>query len=320
MIERSIKKLNVNLNGYKILTEVGNNNYIYTPLIAAMTGAERVFVYTKDNKYFKATDAINDCKKLLIDLNLNHKVEFVTDINIPLIEADIITNSGFLRPLNQDKLSKIKSNAVIPLMYEAWEIRESDIDIEFCKKKKIKVAGTFENHESIKVFDAVSTLAVKLSLEAGFEVFQNRIAIWSNDHFGAKSKEGFLNMKAETVTIYSDAQKLMNDIENIDFIFICDYDEQRNYFGHEAIFNVDKILELNPSLGIIHLYGNIDNDLLKSKGMKVYPDKKGFAMIMTETLAYVGITPIINLQVAGFKVAEELLKNELTELSQAITF
>ena len=90
-------------------------------------------------------------------------------------EATIITNSGFLRPLNREFLVKRRPDVVIPLMYGAWEIRESDIHINAANELQIKIAGTFENHESIRVFNGVGPLAIKLALEAGFEVYKNNI-------------------------------------------------------------------------------------------------------------------------------------------------
>ena len=54
----------------------------------------------------------------------------------------------------------------------------------YFKQKGIKVAGTWENHPDLKIFDGCGHLAVKISQEAGYEVYQNKIIVWSNDHFG----------------------------------------------------------------------------------------------------------------------------------------
>jgi hypothetical protein len=41
---------------------------------------------------------------------------------------------------------------------------------------------------------------------------------------------------------------------------------------------------------------------------------------MTETLAYAGLLPVIKLQVAGLKVAQEVLQQKCSGLCQPITF
>ena len=63
-------------------------------------------------------------------------------------EADIITNSGHLRPLDQDKLQYLKKGAVASLMYEDWEIRDIDIDINYCNRQNIVVGAINERHQN----------------------------------------------------------------------------------------------------------------------------------------------------------------------------
>ena len=70
----------------------------------------------------------------------------------------------------------------------------------------------------------------------------------------------------------------------------------------------------------MHLVGKIDNNKLKENKINVYPDRKGYASKMSETLGYLGITPIINLQVAGFKVAQNMIEGKKSKLNQPITY
>ena len=41
---------------------------------------------------------------------------------------------------------------------------------------------------------------------------------------------------------------------------------------------------------------------------------------MTETLPYLGLIPVINLQVAGFRVGQLMYENKLDNLVQPITY
>lgn len=321
IIQEGIKRLQLNLAGTTVLTEVGSNNYKYTPIIAALAGA-RVNAWTADSPYGSGNEVKQQCLEVaracgvesMISISINEKpVDHVAS-------ADIITNSGFVRPLNSDLLTKAKDGLVIPLMFEAWELRGEDIDLEFCKQKGIKVAGTWENHPSIGVFDAVGPLAIKLAMEAGFEVYQNNIAVWSDDHFGEEACAAFKAAKATSVKSYTKVDDLMKDLADIDFIFICRYSEKESFFGPNGIFDIDRMLAINDSVGVVHLYGDIDNELLKARNIKVYPDRRGRSMTMTRTLAHVGLKPVLNLQIAGLKVAQEMRENSISSLSQPLTF
>jgi hypothetical protein len=62
----------------------------------------------------------------------------------------------------------------------------------------------------------------------------------------------------------------------------------------------------------------VNVDLFKSMGMNVYPSRNGLAKQMTFTLGHVGLRPIINLQTAGYRVAQDLLKGTISNISQLI--
>ncbi|MCW8930329.1 MAG: hypothetical protein OQL19_08845 [Gammaproteobacteria bacterium] len=318
-IQESIINLDLNLNNFTILTEVGSNEYIYTPIIAVLSGAKKVFAWTNDTQYGLANDNISECKRILKELNLKDKVEFFSgNFNKKhLSQADIITNSGFLRPLDKNKLKYTKSSVVIPLMYESWELRQSDIDINYCKINNIKVAGTWENHPKIMVFAHIGALAIKMALNASYEVYRNKIIVWSDDQFGETISNAFKNFYAKEVILTTDENILLKNISDTDFIFLCDYKEKKNYSLNE-IFNIDEIVSLNRNIGIVHLYGSLDYQLLQEKLSIIYPKFNGKASTMSLTLAYTGLNPIINLQVAGFKVGQLLKEKKNSTLIQLI--
>jgi hypothetical protein len=309
--------LDVNLDGYKVLTELGSKYYLYSPLIPLLCGADFVYAFVKDTRYGKAAELSSQLYELATKLGLQDKLKIGSNIldSTFLQQADIVTNSGMLRPLNKEKLSLLKKGAVVPLMFEAWELREEDIDIEFCKEQGIKVAGTWENHPSIMVFNYVMMLGIKLAHEAGFEVLDNNIFIWSNDHFGEILEVAFTKNGARNCTRNVDYKSLLEVVKDLDFIILADYDELNDF---ETIFDFNELQKLNPTLGIIHLYGSIKYEQLHNAGFNIYPKKDGFAKLMTYTLAHVGLEPIMKLQVASYRVATEMLRNSYTDLSQPI--
>ncbi len=315
-----VKKLNLNLTGFTIITEVGSGYFIYTPIIAAVAGAKRVYAWTKDTPYGKGKDIINECEGILSELALKNIVKYSNNKRpvSQIKEADIITNLGHVRPLNEDLLKFVKKKCVIPIMCEAWETRNSDIDVEYCKSKKIMIAGTWENHPDLKIFNGCGPLAVKMALEEGFEVYQNNIFVWSGDHFGDVISASFKKFGAGKVILSNKLSDLYLYAKELDFIFFCDYKEKREIIGNNGFIDMLKIKKLNPELGIIHLYGKIDSEYLRRHKFIVYPNKPGFASIMTKTLAHLGPTPIIKLHAAGLKVGELLLKEKPSKLIQHI--
>jgi hypothetical protein len=317
IINETKVKLNVNLLGYTVLTEVGSNLYIYSPIIPLLCGASNVLAFVKDTSYGSAENIKELCLQIANELGFSDKLQIATNI-LPekwLREADIITNSGMLRPFNRKMISKFKKGAVLPLMFEAWELRDQDLDLPACKEYGIHVAGTWENHPSIKVFDYVQILCLKLAIEAGYEIMGNTIFIWSDDHFGEMIEKSFIQNGAKKCFLSTNIDLLKENASKIDFIFIADYDEKKDY---ETFLDLKNLAQISPYLGIIHLYGKLNSENIKKLGLKLFPEKNGKAELMTYTLAHVGMTPLINLQVAGYRVAQEMLQGEYTNISQPI--
>ena len=319
-IKRKIASIDLNLSGETILTELGNNNYFYTPLIAALAGANKVYAWTGSNDHFDVHENVRKFVQLADLYGVSERIIIRIDEKptSDISSASIITNSGFIRPIDDEFLSNCQTSAVIPLMYEAWEIRPSDIDIEAATKYNIKVAGTFENHKDVAVFNGVGPLAIKLALEAGHEIYNNKVIVFSDDHFGQVTAKAFENFGAGAVVLTADEREVLEELEDTEFIYICDYDENGQY-GVDLL-KLDDLLTINPNIGVVHLYGELNFDLFSTNGISVYPRKNGKSMFMTETLAYLGPQLIISLTVAGFKVGALMRDNQQTELVQPINY
>ena len=203
-------------------------------------------------------------------------------------------------------------------MYDAWEYRKEDIDIDYCKENGIYVAGTNENYDKLNIFEFVRFLAIKMVFEAGYEVNNNSIIIWSRDDFGTEIKEGLLMANAKKVLLINELDVLYNNLSDADILFIADYHESRPYFGVNTLFDIDYIIKLNSNITIIHLYGDVDNSILKTKQVNFYPNKKGFPQTMTFTLGHVGLYPILGLLTGSYKVAEVVCKGKDHKIAQLL--
>ena len=98
--------------------------------------------------------------------------------------ADIVTNLNYVRPLDKAMLARLKPTAVIPLMFETWEYRPSDLDLEEARRLGICVLGTNERDERLRVLEYIGPVAVKLAMEMGVEVLTSRVVVLGGGHFG----------------------------------------------------------------------------------------------------------------------------------------
>lgn len=319
IINNLIEDLKLDLSGNVVLTEVGTNGYLFSPVIPLIANAKHVFAYAKDSKYGHSSEIIAECLKVVKLLGVHDRITFITKITPEILKSvDILTNSGSLRPLDRNILSNLKKGAVIPLMYDAWEYRKEDVDIDYCKENGIYVAGTNENYDKLNIFEFVRFLAIKMVFEAGYEVNNNNIIIWSRDDFGTQIKQGLLMANAKNVLVINELDILYENLSDAEILFIADYHESRPYFGDDSLFNIDYIIQLNSNITIIHLYGDVDNSILNMKQVHCYPNKKGFPQTMTFTLGHVGLYPILGLLTGSYKVAEVVNKGKEHKIAQML--
>lgn len=320
LIRETINELDLNLRGLTVLTEVGSNHFLFTPIIAALAEARKVYAWTRDSVHGSASEIIHECESLAEKLGLDDRIEFAANErpSAHVAQANIITNSGFIRPLDRVLLSSATgNNAVIPLMYESWELRDTDIDREYCRANGIKLGGTWENHPRLRVFDYCGQLAVKMIHEAELEVFQNKIIVWSQDDFGTVVSDALYKSDARAVLMTTDVDIVYRETDT-DALFLCDYFESRPFFGGSGVFDLERLLSANPTLKIIHLYGDVDFTILHNHDVPVFPEKRGYPHVMSLTLAYLGLAPVLKLQVGGLKVGECLAKNIKDPICQEI--
>lgn len=320
LIQDAINKLRLDLSGLIVLTESGSGYFSVSPVIAALANAARVYAWTRDSIYGRGRNNSSETRKLLERTNLDGRVVFRLNERPEgdIENADIITNLGFVRPIDHSFISRTKPGTVISAMCEKWEVRNNDIDIDACRKREVKVAGIWENYPGLRIFDSVGNLAVKLCLEAGFEIYQNKIAVWSNDDFGKVVKRTFEDFGADKVFLINRVSELIRIAgeSRIDFLFIADYTSPATIIGSGGVLDPAALSRYFSA--IVHLCGKVDWRFAEKRGMTVYPKQRGHANRMTRTLAYLGPKPVIDLHTAGLKAGELLYKNKKSKLLQRI--
>ena len=304
LIEEIIEKLNLNLTGAVIITEMASNHFIYTPFIAALAGARKVIAVTKDSQFGSADEIINQGIKLALEWNLDQVIS-VKSLNLDYIsEADIITNLGFVRPISRSFIDQMKTGAVIAHMSEAWEYRPGDIDLKACRKNDIAVMGTNEKFNGLKIFESCGPLLGKIMFEADLEIKGKRYLILSRDAFGI-TLSNYLNINGADAILLnnaSDANRI--SIEGFDGIIIADYHSHHFLIGKSGWITPEQLANASPNTIVLQFVGSADVKYVQEAGLVCIPNYSLESHRMWRTLSYLGPKPVIELHTAGLKVGE----------------
>lgn len=319
-IRERINITRLNLSGLKILTEAATGAYCVTPVIAAMAGAKEVIAYTKDSRFGNIRDVFEQTHQLINAVDSALPIRIISTISTEEYgKADIITNSGHLRPITREYIMAMKPTAVIPLMYENWEFRKGDVDLDACREKGIKVAGTNEHHRLLDVFSFLGPLVVKALHNIFIPVIDSKIVIVSNNAFGlpiakhlSRNMANVFCVGPKEVFLGSDAV-LCGDLKeadipsNIDACVIATTPMVSNTKTYRRTDLTEFIVNICPT-ACVHVWGDIDYELLKKSDIFLVPAepvKEGHQGLM---MSDVGPEPIIRLQTGGLKVGEVLVR------------
>ena len=225
LIHQSLDRLELNLEGYSVLTEGAAGYFASTPIIALLAGADRVFSLTKDSPYGSYLEVEEQLLALIREAGLpQYKFSLSTTRDLNWFRnADIVTNLNFVRPISAEIIQVMKIGSVIPLMFEAWEFRHSDLDLEACHRRGVKVVATNEHFPLSNVFGYTGWLGLKLLLEAEIEIFRSRIIIISEDLFGLEVNKLLTNY-ADSVHVFDKISEVPKQIwKDADAIIIADF-------------------------------------------------------------------------------------------------
>ena len=317
LINDAISIMGLNLKGLNVLTEAATGYYVFTPIIAALAGAERVFALTRDSRYGTKEHVEDITYKIAKEWNVDNKIEILfTRDDDRIAEADVITNSGFVRPLDKDLLNRLKKTAVISLMYDPWEFRPEDINLEECRKSGIPVMGINENHPDLQIFRYVGHLAMKLLFELDIEVFRSNIMVIGSREFGECTVDSLKNAGANVVNPLELNENLL--IEYQDFFKTCDaivlveHVDQHPIISTSGYLNPFELKCKAPKASLIHIAGGVSQIEIETLGIPFLPSRLAPVGYMSLSTDYLGPRPLIDLHSAGLKVGEVLARKHQT--------
>ena len=304
LIEAAVKRSALDLSGAVVITEGATGAYVVTPVLAALAGAKRVFAVTHATAYGSVEDVSAQTYEVARRLGVADLIRMVTDLPMELVaQADVITNSGHVRPINAAVIDCMKPTAVIPLMYEAWEFRDADVDLDACRRRGILVGGTNERHPHVDVFSFLGLMAVKQLLDAGVAPYLGSVLLVCDNAFCPYIERGLTAAGAhvDTVdTLYDAPEGARYDA------IVCAMLPRADVVIDAA--GAAEIARRWPGAVLTQYWGDVDRDGLAAAAVPVWPPVPPGRGHMGVLPSAVGPEPIVRLQCGGLKAAEVMWK------------
>lgn len=313
-----IKEFDLDLTGFNVYTEAATGPYGFTAIIAALAGAKHVTAQAESTAYGDASVVIRYVENLAEVSRVSGKVSVVHGRDVlALKSADIITNSGNVRPFNSELIELLHPQAVIPLMWETWEHRPDELDLTFCKKKNILVLGTNEGSVQCNFEKYVVLGALKLLSELNYD--GGPLMVLGND--GTPGKVIVEGLRRLGIKIYwfSGSEKsdyryadlrnfFLKNGANISHLLLAEHEMKEILLGSTGFLDAATIMNINADLKIANFAGQIKMEEVIDAQITIYPDTLAPINYINYPLSNLGSRPVLHLMVAGLKVGEQMAK------------
>jgi hypothetical protein len=272
-----------------------------TPVLAAMAGAD-VYALAAGTAYASGEElrkltgelarlgAVTD--RIQLAYGKDHRIVGV---------ADIVTNSGQVRPIDAEMVADMRPSSVVPLMYESWEYRHTDVDLQACRARNIVVAGTNERHPDVDVFSFLGQMAIMQLHNAGIAVKRSHVLLLCDNDFGPFIVHDLKNAGAHVV----ESCQLTADVisPRCDAVILALQPQEAPVFNAGDAKLLSKTA---PGAVLVQYWGDMDRPALAAARVPVWPVEAPRAGHMGILPSAVGPEPIVRLQAGGLKVGQVL--------------
>ncbi|WP_406696210.1 hypothetical protein V5E97_35000 [Singulisphaera sp. Ch08] len=302
LMRQAVRRCRLDLSGAVVVTEAATGAYAVTPILAAMAEASKVFAVARPSRHGTVRDVVDQTNAVALAAKVPGVVEVITELTSEIIaRADVLTNSGHVRPIDRRMVGHMKPTAVIPLMYESWEFRDSDVDLAACRERGIPVAGTNERHPEVDVFSYLGMMAVKLLLDAGVSIYRSRILVLCDNPFESYIRRGLVVAGASVNSVADLGGEV--SCEEVDAIVVAQRPGGQPVIGPRQ---AGLIAERFPGVVVAQFWGDLDRDALDRAGVVYWPEQAPKLGHMGVLPSDIGPEAIVRLQAGGLKVAEVL--------------
>jgi hypothetical protein len=310
LVTRAVESTALDLSGLHVLTEAATGAYAVTPVIAAVGGAKSVSAVTRATRHGSVEDVVVSTMDLARLLGVASRITIHDGALSPELvgAADIITNSGHVRPIDARVAGWMNPRAVVPLMFEAWEIDlgRDDVDLGALTSRGIRFAGTNERHPNVDVFSYLGPMAVKLITDAAVSVYGARILVICDNPFAEYLHNGLRRAGASVV------ERTDFDVEDLgdelDVVLVALKPRGRPVLTEG---DVTAIAERAPGALLAQFWGDVPRAWCDARSVPCVPATEPGPGHMGVLPSAVGPEPIVRLQAGGLKVAQ-LLRRDRT--------
>jgi len=308
----------LDLRGAVVATECANDAYAVTAAAAVAAGAE-TWAFARANRYASAEQAEADVRAVIAALDadpaLLHVVQERTAIPWPRV--DLVTNSGHLRPIDGGIVAQLSPRAVVALMFEAWELRDGDIDVATCARRGVAVVGVDEHHPACGSFERVGSLAVSEAMRQQWSVDGAKVAVVGDGPFVAPVVRAL--QAAGAVAVVAVVPDEAGLAETPPCAVVAPFGPHRAHLavacaapasvcaatgrtGWSAA-ELAHVCAATGAYGVIQLWGDLDREFLANQGVVVAPSQAPPPGHQGVPMNAAGHEAVVRLQVAGLAAA-----------------
>jgi hypothetical protein len=327
LIDEFVERFALDLSGLAVFTEAASGAYLWAPLLCARAGAGRVYAVTRDSRYASADEVTRTTLAAADQLGVAGTLDIAVGRRPDwLADADVFTNSGFVRPIDAGMVEAMKPTAVIALMWETWEFRDSDLDLDACRRRGILVLGTDERRPPCDMTGYSAVLALKVLFELGLEGFGTRVLLLGGQEtLGAAMESGLAGLGADVTRFGAAGGRPYDELPehfaahggDYDALLVAEHADSRLLLGPAGAIEFDTIRRVNPALRVGVISGTVDGAGLRASGLHHVPDDIQPFGYMSYHPYELGPRPVLELFAAGLAVGQAMARSRLGGASVA---
>jgi hypothetical protein len=299
--------MSLDLRDRVVYTEAATGAYAVTAAVAALAGASSVIAVAGQSRHGTVADATTQTEQLAAILGVRDRINVTARRDASdVATADVVTNSGHVRPIDGSFVRWMKPTAVVPLMFEAWEIEVGrfDVDLPALRERGIAFAGTSERHPTVGVFEHLGSMAVAELIACGVAPRGARVLVVCDNPFAAYLEDGLARAGVHVTLTASVQETIAARVQDV--IMIAARPAGRPIIDPAAAAAVRQNW---PGAIVVQFWGDIDRTALAAAGVGYWPAASPAAGHMGVLPSAIGPEPVVQLQTGGLKVAEVLLKS-----------
>ncbi len=306
----TLASLGLDLDDLVVMTEAATSWFALTAPLAALAGARKVIAAAGDSPYGTWEEAAAQTLAAARTFGVADRVRVVHRDEARsqwMGEVDVLTNLGALRPLDRDLAQRMKPHSAVSLMFETWEFRAGEVDLQAFEEHLIPVLGTDEHRAG--VFPWVGSLVLKQLWGAQVSVRGSRIAVLGDNPFRSTLATALEKEGAQVIP--------EGDLSALDALVLADYPHPVERVMEGGTHPPHTLAAESPGAVVIQFSGSskVDRGACREAGLSVWPDREVGVARMAETLAALGPTPVLRLHGAGLQVGAALARARRRGLS-----